>query len=363
MRSAAKVSRLLGPHRAWRDPSSDRAPTFSRDGRRIAALGLALLLAACQPKPAEAPAQKTLTFSILSTESAQNSLESWRPFLADMEKATGLTVKPYVGSNYTTLIEAMRFKQTDLGWFSNQSGMEAVRRSGGEVFAQSMNPQGGGALGYNAVIVVRKGSGLTLDKLLQCDRTLNFGMGDAKSTSGTLAPVTYLFAPRGIDPSACFKSVRSSNHEANLFGVGAGTLDAATNNTASMKRLAQVGTPLGKRTLANIEVIWTSPTIPEDPLVWRKDLDPALKKKIADFIFSYGTGTGPEAERQRRVLVGIETAPFGHADDSHLIPVRQMEATGQLLQAKARGDAAAERAAQAELDRLKAEAARAKPAA
>jgi phosphonate transport system substrate-binding protein len=221
-----------------------------------------------------------------------------------------------------------------------------------------MNPEGGGALGYNAVIVVRKGSGLTLEKVLDCDKSVDFGMGDAKSTSGTLAPVTYLFAPRGIDPTACFKSVRSTNHEANLFGVGAGTLDAATNNTASMKRLAQVGTPLGKRTLENIEVIWTSPTIPEDPLVWRKDLDPALKKKISDFVFGYGVGTGPEAERQRKVLVGIETAPFGRADDRHLIPVRTMEATGQLLQARARGDAAGQQAAQAELDKLKVEAAR-----
>ena len=167
MRSVAKASKLPGLHRDRLDPSSDRfAATFSRKGRRFAALGLALLLAACQPKSAEAPAQKTLTFSILSTESSQNSLESWRPFLADMEKATGLRVKPYVGTNYTTLIEAMRFKQTDLGWFSNQSGLEAVRRSGGEVFAQSMNPEGGGALGYNAVIVVRKGSGLTLDKVI-----------------------------------------------------------------------------------------------------------------------------------------------------------------------------------------------------
>ena len=48
---------------------------------------------------------------------------------------------------------------------------------------------------------------------------LDFGIGYAKSTSGTLAPMTYLFAPRDIDPDACFKTVRSANHEANLFAV------------------------------------------------------------------------------------------------------------------------------------------------
>ena len=54
-----------------------------------------------------------------------------------MQTATGLTVKPYIPSNYTVLIEAMKFKQTDVGWFSNESGLEAVRRADGEVFART----------------------------------------------------------------------------------------------------------------------------------------------------------------------------------------------------------------------------------
>ena len=126
-------------------------------------------------------------------------MQEWGPFLKDMEAATGLTVKPFFGSNYSALVEAMRFKQSDLGWFTNQSGLEAVRRAGGEVFARTTHPNGHD--GYQGVIIVKKGSGITLDKLLTCDHTLDFGMGDAKSTSGTLAPNTYLFGPRGIDPA------------------------------------------------------------------------------------------------------------------------------------------------------------------
>lgn len=289
----------------------------------------------------------------MSTEGRQTQMDDWGPFLADMEKAIGIPVKPFFGTNYTALIEAMRFKQTDVGWFTNQSGLEAVRRANGEVFARTVKPNGPD--GYNAVVVVRKGSGVTLDKLLKCDKSLTFGMGDAKSTSGTLAPMTYLFAPRGIDPNDCFRTVRSTNHEANLFAVGQGLLDAATNNTASMDRMAMMGTDLSKKTLGAIEVIWTSPLIPEDPMVWRKDLDPALKAKIDAFIFSYGTGEGPEAERQRKVLERIQTKPFKRADDSHLLPVREMEASGQLMQAKAKGDAAAVKAAEGELAKIAAE--------
>ncbi|MCX7589018.1 phosphate/phosphite/phosphonate ABC transporter substrate-binding protein [Phenylobacterium sp. 58.2.17] len=323
--------------------------------RRLAlALAAALTLAGCSPKEAAKPAAPAVVnFSIMSTEGRQTQMDDWGPFLADMEKSIGVPVKPFFGTNYTSLIEAMRFKQTDVGWFTNQSGLEAVRRANGEVFARTVKPNGPD--GYQAVIVVKKGSGITLDKLLTCDRTLNFGMGDAKSTSGTLAPMTYLFAPRGVDPNTCFKTVRSANHEANLFSVAQGLLDAATNNTASMDRMAMMGTEMSKKTLASLDVIWTSPTIPEDPMVRRKDLDPAIKAKIDAFLFSYGTGEGPEAERQRKVLERIQTKPFKRADNSHLLPVREMEASGQLIVARRKGDAAAEKAAQAELDEIAAE--------
>ena len=314
------------------------------------AIGLASCSKSDEGKP-ETP--QAVNFSIMSTEGRQTQMDDWGPFLADMEKSIGIPVKPFFGTNYTSLIEAMRFKQTDVGWFTNQSGLEAVRRANGEVFARTVKPNGPD--GYQAVIVVKKGSGITLDKLLTCDRTLNFGMGDAKSTSGTLAPMTYLFAPRGVDPNTCFKTVRSANHEANLFSVAQGLLDAATNNTASMDRMAMMGTEMSKKTLASLDVIWTSPTIPEDPMVRRKDLDPAIKAKIDAFLFSYGTGDGPEAERQRKVLERIQTKPFKRADNSHLLPVREMEASGQLILARRKGDAAAEKAAQAELDEIAAE--------
>jgi len=313
--------------------------------RIVLAFLAASALAACsQPKE---PERKELVFSILSAESQASAEKDWQPFLDDMSKALGRPVKAFYGSNYTALIEAMRFKQTDLGWFTNQSGLEAVRRGGGEVFARSVNPSG--VDGYEAVIIVKTGSGLTLDKILGCGKTLNFGMGDQKSTSGTLAPMTFLFAPRKIDPAACFKTVRSSNHETNLFSVAGGLLDAATNNTASMDRLKLLDTDTARRTLGNVEIVWRSPRIPEDPLIWRKALDPALKKQVTDFMFNYGVGTTPEAARQRAILEQIQTKPFVAADDSHLLPVREMEATGQLIEARNRKDPAAIAKAEASL--------------
>lgn len=325
--------------------------------RWVLGLAAAVALAGAAHVPARAqepaPGRKELVFSILSAESQASAQKDWQPFVDDMSKALGMPVKAFYGSNYTALIEAMRFKQTDLGWFTNLSGLEASRRSNAEVFARSVNTTGHD--GYNSVLIVRKGSGLTLDKILKCDRSLNFGMGDVKSTSGTLAPMAYLFAPRKIDPAKCFKTVRSANHETNLFSVSGGLLDAATNNTASIDRLRLLHTDIANRTLANVQIVWTSPLIPEDPLLWRKDLDPALKKKIAAFIFSYGVGNTPEAQRQRAILAQIQTLPFKRADNSHLIPVREMEATANMIEAQNKGDAAGVASAQATLAQIKKE--------
>lgn len=292
---------------------------------------------------------EVVRFSVLPTENSANLRTLWAPFIADMSRQTGLQIEPVFASNYTALVTAMASDQVDAGWFSNASGLEAVRRGGGEVFARSSDPSG--VDGYNSVLIVNTTSPLTLQDVLRCDRTLDFGLGDARSTSGTLAPVTYLFAPRNIDPQRCFASVRTANHEANLLSVANGLLDVATNNGTNLKRLSAARPEVGAR----VKVIWTSPLIPEDPIVRRKNLDPAVKEKLRQFFLTYGTGTGPEAERQRAVLATLDFGTFRPADDSHLLPVREMEATERLLAARNARDPAAVTVAERALSEVSSE--------
>jgi phosphonate transport system substrate-binding protein len=317
--------------------------------RLFGCLALAALLAACgRPAPQGSPSE--IRFSVLSTESAQNMEAYWQPILADMAKQTGLKVTPYFSNNYTLLIEALRFKKTDAGWFSNLSGLEAVRHGDGEVFARTFDPSG--TDGYQSVLIVPAKSKLTLDKVLKCDRSLTLGMGDVLSTSGTLAPLTYLFGPRGIDPAKCFRQVRSgANHQTNLFAVANGQLDVATNNTTSML----LNREKGRHEADAVRVIWSSPMLPEDPIIWRKDLDPTLKEKLRQFFLTYGQGDTPDAARQRGYLAKVKIGGFKPADDSHLLPVREMEATSKWLTAKQGGDPARIAAAKAALDAITAQ--------
>ncbi len=321
-------------NRILQDPALNRRGLLTFAG--------AAVLAGCSPPspPSVDGATGVLKFSIVAPESA-SSLESyWRPIIADMEKATGLQIEPYIGANYTALVEAMRFKQTHFGWFTNLSGLEAIRRADGEVFARTFDP--GGDDGYNSVILVPAKSKTTLEDILRCDRTLNFGIGDAKSTSGTLAPKTYLFSPKGIDVQTCFKTLKSANHNTNLVGVANGVLDAATGNSTSLRlqrerdveRAAKGEPTLGDK----VRVVWSSPRLPEDPIVWRKDLDPAIKEKLRQFFLTYAQGEGAEAERQRGHLAKLSIGGFKPADDNHLLRVREMEATENLLQAERGGD-------------------------
>ncbi|HWF01286.1 MAG TPA: phosphate/phosphite/phosphonate ABC transporter substrate-binding protein [Caulobacteraceae bacterium] len=306
------------------------------------------LLAGCS-RPA-APDKGVVHFSVLSTDTTQVMSQYWQPILKDMERKTGLKIDPFYSNNYTLLVEAMRFKKTDAGWFSNQSGLEAVRRGGGEVFARTVNASGQD--GYYSVLIAKKDRPITLESVLKCDKTLTFGLGDALSTSGTLAPMTYLFAPRDIDPNKCFKQVRSgSSHAANLFAVANGQLDVATNNSTSLL----LNHENGRHEADAIKVIWRSPVLPEDPIVWRKDLDPALKEKLRQFFLTYGQGDTPEAARERGYMNKVNVMGFKAADDTHLLPVREMEATEHWIQAKASGDQARVAKAKAALDAIRAD--------
>jgi phosphonate transport system substrate-binding protein len=94
--------------------------------------------------------------------------------------------------------------------------------------------------------------------------------------------------------------------------------------------------------------------LPESSILVRKDLDPAIKEKIRQFFLTYGAGTGPQADAQRKVLQGLAYGGFKPADDSYLDPIREMEAATELGEAKKSGDKQKIATAQAAFDKIRA---------
>ncbi len=291
-----------------------------------------------------------INFGIISTESQQNLKSKWEPLLQDMSKATGLDIKPFFASDYAGVIEGMRFGKVQLAWYGNKSAMEAVDRADGEVFAQSVDVSGNP--GYWSVVLAPKDSPLnSVEDLLKCDKSLNFGLGDPNSTSGFLVPTTFIFSAHGVDPKACFKNVTNANHETNAMAVANGQLDAAANNTENLA-LIEKNAP---DAFAKVKVIWKSPLIPSDPLVWRKDLPEETKAKIKDFVLTYGTDKSKgDAAKEKEVLAGLEWAPFRPSNDDQLLPIRVMELTKTIAKIEADDKLSAEEK-KAQIEKLQAE--------
>tara|TARA_A100000164_G_scaffold367574_1_gene389695 strand:+ start:378 stop:1391 length:1014 start_codon:yes stop_codon:yes gene_type:complete len=283
---------------------------------------------------------KTVNFGIISTESTSNLKEQWLPLLSDMEKAIGVPVKPFFAPDYAGIIEGMRFGKVHIAWFGNKSGMEAVDRSGAEVFAQQVGADG--KQGYYSYVITHKDSGLKdLKDLLKCDKTLDFGIGDPNSTSGFLVPSYYVFAQNGVDPKTCFKTVRNSNHETNFMATANKQVDAAANNSEQWVRSHQKVPEQAK----NVRVIWKSPLIPSDPITYRKDLSKDLKARLQGFFLTYGRfGSPDEIAKAKKILAGMQLSPFVASNNTQLYPIRQLALFKDKLKIEKSKMAAAKRA-------------------
>ena len=55
-----------------------------------------------------------------------------------------------------------------------------------ELIARTVSPDG--LESYRATLIVKAGSGITLESVMACGRRYSFGIGDAQSTSGTRKP-------------------------------------------------------------------------------------------------------------------------------------------------------------------------------
>ena len=260
---------------------------------------------------------KELNFGIISTESSQNLKSDWQPILDDMAKKTGMKVNGFFASDYAGIIEGMRFNKVHVAWYGNKSAMEAVDRANGEVFAQMVNADG--TQGYYSHLIVHKDSPVkSLDDMLKQGKNLSFGNGDPNSTSGFLVPSYYVFAQNKIDAKSFFKLSRAANHETNALAVANKQVDVATNNSENLDKLKD---KLPQK-FNDIRIIWTSPLIPLDPLVMRKDLPEATKAKVRDFFFTYGKSSQSEKDNLFNLT---KLSGFKASTNAQLIPIRQLE--------------------------------------
>jgi phosphonate transport system substrate-binding protein len=287
-------------------------------GKRLRSAALSIALAVgLGSTAAVADDLKELNFGIISTESSQNLKPIWDPFLADMSKKLGMKVNAFFAPDYAGVIEGMRFGKVDVAWYGNKAAMEAVDRANGEVFVQTVAADG--SPGYWSLLIAHKDNAKlnSVDDVIKNGKELTFSNGDPNSTSGFLVPGYYVFGLNKIDPKTYFKHTVSGNHEANALAVANKQVDFATGNTENMAKLEKNFPDKFKE----LKVIWKSPLIPSDPIVWRKDLSDGDKAKIKTFFLTYGA-SGPDVAVEKKVLADLQWAPFKESNNDQLVPIR-----------------------------------------
>lgn len=297
----------------------------------------AALMASCSSAPEDttdatgeacAPELAELDFGIISTESQDNLKTQWEPFLDAMEAELGRPINGFYATDYAGVIEAMGAGKIQLAWYGGKSYIEAAERSDAEAFAQTVNSDG--TKGYYSHLITNKNNPILEDidveagngdrYVVENTENLTFAFNDPNSTSGFLVPSFYVFAKNGVNPNEAFNElIFAGSHEATAQAIANNQVDVATNNSESMLKIEQ-GDP---EAFENIQIIWTSPEIPSDPLAYRSDLPDCLKEQIKNFFYNY---------KDAAVLEPLGWQSFDPAGDEDWNTIRELNIGQELME-------------------------------
>ncbi|WP_077573265.1 phosphonate ABC transporter substrate-binding protein [Pseudomonas koreensis] len=223
-------------------------------------------------------AKDKLTIGLIPSEDSQAMIESSKQVLDDLQAKIGMPVVPFVATDYNGIIEALRSGKLDVAYLGPFSYVLATSVADVEAFSVAVTKKTGQSA-YKSVILARKDSGIhTLADL----KGHTFAFVDPSSASGHLFPKAGL-EQAGFAPDTLFKRVIfSGSHDASILAVENRKVDAA----AVADRIFASAVAKGVVKQDDFEIVWSSKPIPESPMVWRKALDPELKKKVADALAS-----------------------------------------------------------------------------
>jgi phosphonate transport system substrate-binding protein len=223
-------------------------------------------------------AKDKVTIGLIPSEDSQAMIESSKQVLDDLQAKIGMPVVPFVATDYNGIIEALRSGKLDVAYLGPFSYVLATSVADVEAFSVAVTKKTGQSA-YKSVILARKDSGIhSLADL----KGHTFAFVDPSSASGHLFPKAGL-EQAGFAPDTLFKRVIfSGSHDASILAVENKKVDAA----AVADRTFASAVAKGVVKQDDFEIVWSSKPIPESPMVWRKALDPELKKKVADALAS-----------------------------------------------------------------------------
>lgn len=230
-----------------------------------AAIALTPVAALAQTKD---PAK--LRVALLPDENAATLIQQAQPLKAHLEKALGKQIELVVTTDYSSMIEAMRFGRIEIGYFGPFSYVLAKSKAPGiEPFAVGIEK---GSPTYNSIIIAQaEGPVKTLGDI----KGRPFGYGDQASTSSHLIPRAHLLKS-GLDGNKDYRPVHLGTHDGVARAVQNGQVPAGALSKAIYEAL------LARKAIdgAKLKVIAITDPIPNYPMTMQGNLAPELKDKI-----------------------------------------------------------------------------------
>jgi phosphonate transport system substrate-binding protein len=273
---------------------------------------LTLSLAACGDS---GKGDKIMRVGFVPSENAQQVMQNAQPIIELLHKQLGLEIRPFVATDYTGVVEALRVNKLDIAFLTPASYVLAKDEANIKVILKSERK---GIPYYYAAIITRTDSGI---KTLADLRGKSFAFGDSLSTTGNVFPRKML-KERGIDPVRDFKQILySGGHDATVLAVLNGKVDAGATyaNSPDSEDTAWMRYLKDPQDVKRIRAIAFSEPIPADNLVISASLDKAIAKKVEEIFIELSRDS--QGKKMLRDLYQIDG--FVPASDKDYDSVRQ----------------------------------------
>ena len=238
--------------------------------RHMIALALSLA-AAPQIALAQGKDPAKLRVALLPDENASTLIQNAQPLKNYLAATLKKDIEIIVTTDYSSMIEAMRFGRIEVAYFGPFSYVLAKSRAPAiEAFAVGVER---GSPFYNAILIANKAGPV---KSLADIKGKPFAFGDQASTSSHLAPRAHILQHAGLEGGKDYKPVHVGTHDAVARAVQTGQIPAGALSKAIFEAL------IARKSIDPDKLITLaiSANIPNYPIVMQGDLAPALKEAI-----------------------------------------------------------------------------------
>lgn len=231
--------------------------------------GLAVTISLGLAEGAAASDPQKLRVALLPDENASTIIQNAQPLKSCLEKTLGKEIELVVTTDYSSMIEAMRFGRIEIAYFGPLSYVLARSKSDIEAFAAGVSK---GKPSYTSVVIVGADSGIAKIADLK-GKTVAYG--DQASTSSHLVPRAML-QDKGLVADKEYKAVYLGQHDAVARAVESGKVPAGALSKPIFENLLAAKKIDG----AKVRVLAETDAIPNYPMAMQSKLSPALKDQI-----------------------------------------------------------------------------------